>query len=116
VALGLAGVILIFSVIFEKMIAIETINYLQLLVFCKLVYIQEDLLLDSGLSSLRYIAGYNQIGQNLAQTHTLSQPYRRLSFNNDFFLNFETGLLLMGISLVVFIIFHIYRWRFLSKY
>lgn len=86
--LGLAGVILLLSITFEKMIGIETINYLQLLVFCRLVYVQNDLLLDSGLSSLQYVAGYSQIGQNLAQTHTLPEPYRRLNFNNDFLLNF----------------------------
>jgi hypothetical protein len=88
VVLGLACFIMLLSVIFEKMIAIETVNYLQLLVFCKLVYIQEDFLVDTGLKTLGYIAGYNQIGQNLAQTHTLPQPYRRLIFNNDFLLNF----------------------------
>lgn len=41
------------------MIGIETINVLQLVVFSKLLYIQNDLLVSSQMNNLKYVAGYN---------------------------------------------------------
>jgi hypothetical protein len=40
VVLGLAGIILIGSIISDKMIGVETINVLQIVIFTKLLYIQ----------------------------------------------------------------------------
>lgn len=110
--LGFAGLILLLSIAFEKMIGIETVNCLQIIVFSKLLYVQNDLVIGNSLSNLKYIAGYSQIGEDLAETHDLPLTYRRLIFNNDFLLNFETPLLLIGVSLLLVIAFMIYRWKF----
>lgn len=41
--------------------------------------------------------------------------YRRLLFNSDFILNFQTGLLLMVLSLIVMGLLQIYKRRSLAK-
>jgi len=70
------------------MIGIETINAFQIIVFSKLLYVSNDLMIGSNLSSLKYIAGFSQVGEDLSETHTLPISYRRLNYNNDFLLNF----------------------------
>jgi|688.fasta_scaffold506864_1 hypothetical protein len=67
IIVGLAGVILILSVAYDKMIGIETVNTIQIIVFSKLLYVQNDLLLSNHISSMKYISGYNEIGKDWSQ-------------------------------------------------
>lgn len=67
IIVGLAGVILIGSVAYDKMIGIETVNTIQIIVFSKLLYVQNDLLLSNHISSMKYISGYNEIGKDWTQ-------------------------------------------------
>ncbi len=59
IIVGLAAVILVASVALDKMIGIETVNTIQIIVFSKLLYVQNDLLLSNHISSMKYISGYN---------------------------------------------------------
>lgn len=59
VILAMAGIIVILSSVYEKMIGIETLNVLQLVVFSKLLYVQTDILISSQINTLKYVAGYN---------------------------------------------------------
>jgi hypothetical protein len=44
--LGLAAIIILLSTAYEKMIGIETINVIQIIVFSKLLYVQNDVLIS----------------------------------------------------------------------
>lgn len=109
IIVGLAGLILVVSVAYDKMIGIETVNTIQMIVFSKLLYVQNDLLLSNHISSMKYISGYNEIGQDWSQVNQVPVIYRRLQYSSDYILNFQTGLLLMVVSLVVVVIFYIYK-------
>lgn len=109
IIVGLAGVILIGSVAYDKMIGIETVNTIQIIVFSKLLYVQNDLLLSNHISSMKYISGYNEIGKDWTQINEVPVVYRRLQYNSDYILNFQTGLLLIVVSLIVVVIFYIYK-------
>lgn len=69
IILGIVVLVLILSVVYEKMIAIETINILQLIFFTRLLYVQNDLIVSDQIFNLRYIMGYNDINSNMKQTH-----------------------------------------------
>jgi hypothetical protein len=108
---GLAALILILSIGYEKMIGIETVNIIEIIVFSKLLFVQNDILVSGGIVNMKYINGYNDVGKKLAHTHQIPIPYRRLEFNSDYILNFQTGLLLMGLSLIIQLILELYRRR-----
>lgn len=67
--LGIAVLILMLSIAYEKMIAIETINILQLIFFSRLLYVQNDLIVSDQIFNLRYIMGYNDINSDMKQTN-----------------------------------------------
>ena len=93
------------------MIGIETVNIIEIIVFSKLLFVQNDILVSGGIVNMKYINGYNDVGKNLSHTHQIPLPYRRLEFNSDYILNFQTGLLLMGLSLLIQLILELYRRR-----
>jgi len=93
------------------MVAIETVNAIQIIVLSRLLYIQEDLLVSFGVYNLKYMNGYNDLGQDWSQTHQLPTNYKRLLFNNDFLLNFQTGLVLMALSLLILLFYQVHMWR-----
>jgi hypothetical protein len=111
VILGFAALILVLSSAFEKMIGIETINIIQIIVFSKLLYVQNDLLISGEIITMKYIAGYNEIGKNLQHTHEVPLTYRRLSFNSDYILNFQTGLIMMVLSIIIYGLLQLYKKR-----
>lgn len=74
----LGGLLLLVSAGLEKMVGIETVNVLQIIVFSKLVYVQNDILVSGGIVNLKYISGYNDIGKNMAHTNQIPLNYRRL--------------------------------------
>jgi hypothetical protein len=96
------------------MIGIETVNVIQIIVFSKLVFVQNDILISGQIVDMKYIHGYNSIGKDLSHTNEVPLNYRRLEFNSDFILNFQTGLVLMLISLAMMLILEIYRRRALG--
>jgi hypothetical protein len=51
------------------MIGIETVNIIQVVVFSRLLYVQNDILISNEIISLKYISGYNDVGQDLAHTN-----------------------------------------------
>lgn len=51
------------------MVGIETVNLMQIVVFSKLIYVQNDILVSGGIVNLKYINGYDDIGKNMAHTH-----------------------------------------------
>jgi cysteine-rich repeat protein len=111
----LGGLLLLVSAGLEKMVGIETVNVLQIVVFSKLVYVQKDILVSGGIVNLKYINGYNDVGKNMAHTNDLPITFRRLSFNSDFILNFQTGIFLMGLSLIMLLIMELYKWRTMTQ-
>ena len=68
------------------------------------------------MATLKYINGYNEIGSSWSQTHQLPLAFRRLKFNTDYILNFQTGLILILLSFIILTIFALYRWKKLSDF
>ena len=101
--------IVLLGVVYEKMVAIETVNTIQIIVLSKLLFVQEEILVSWGVYNLKYMNGYNDLGQDWAQTNQLALTYRRLLFNNDFVLNFQTGMMMISLALLVALIGKIYR-------
>ena len=56
---------MLLAIIYEKMIAIETINTIQIMVLSKLLFEQNEVIVSWGVYSLRYFNGYNELSQDL---------------------------------------------------
>lgn len=59
VELGIGVIILLLAVAYEKMIAVETINTIQVMVLSKLLFEQKEVLVSWGVYNLKYFNGYN---------------------------------------------------------
>ena len=58
---------------------------------------------------MKYLVVYTPLGEDLAQTHELSDKYSMLLYNTDFIINFQMGFALIMLSFLICLAYFIYE-------